>query len=73
MKPLSSDSHDSIYMTFWKKQNSGQRTDADCQGFSREEVFGVIKMLSWDFPGGPAAKTWISQYRGLGINPWSGN
>ena len=45
MKPLSSDSHGSVYMTFWKRQNSGQRTDADCQGFSREKVFGVIKML----------------------------
>ena len=34
----------------------------------------IIKTTdSWDFPGGPAAKTLCSQCRGPGFNPWLGN
>ena len=28
---------------------------------------------SWDFPGGPVARTPCSQCRGPGLDPWSGN
>ena len=30
-------------------------------------------IFSWDFPGGPVAKTPCPQCRGPGFNPWSGN
>ena len=29
--------------------------------------------ITWDFPGGPVAKTQPSQCRGPGFNPWSGD
>ena len=28
---------------------------------------------SMDFPSGPVGKTLLSQFRGPGFNPWSGN
>ena len=34
---------------------------------------GLIKVPSWDFPGGPVVKTPRSQCRGPGFDPWSGN
>ena len=27
----------------------------------------------WEFPGGPVGKTPCSQFRGPGLDPWSGN
>ena len=31
------------------------------------------RISDWDFPGGPVFKTLFSQYRGRGLNLWSGN
>ena len=31
------------------------------------------RLRTWDFPGGPMAKTPHSQCRGPGFDPWSGN
>ena len=33
----------------------------------------IYKLLWWDFPGGPVAKSVCSQCRGPEFNPWSGN
>ena len=37
------------------------------------DYFWFLRVWSWDFPGGPVAKTLCSQCRGLGFDPWSGN
>ena len=34
---------------------------------------GIKSPCSWDFPGGPVAKTPLSPCRGHGFNHWSGN
>ena len=36
-------------------------------------LFFFKLMSTWDFPGGPVAKTLNSQCRGPGFDPWSGN
>ena len=33
----------------------------------------IKRQNSWDFPGGPMAKTPCSQHREPGFSPWSGN
>ena len=33
----------------------------------------IQKLVHWDFPGGPVAKTSHSRCRGPGFHPWSGN
>ena len=40
-----------------------------CSPLSQEELKGA----TWDFPGGPMAKTLLSECRGPGFQPWSGN
>ena len=45
-------------------------------GEKREQTRFVLFLSehsSWDFPGGPVAKTPCSQCRGPGFDPWSGN
>ena len=45
-------------------------------GGKREQTRFVLFLSehsSWDFPGGPVAKTPRSQCRGPGFDPWSGN
>ena len=39
----------------------------------KQIIVGAKFWGSWDFPGGPVAKTLCSQCRGLGFNPWSEN
>ena len=41
--------------------------------YSRGTWKKVSSSTSWDFPGGPVAKTPSSQCGGPGFNPWSGN
>ena len=37
------------------------------------DCFWFLRVWSWDFPGGPGAKTPCSQCRGLRFDPWTGN
>ena len=36
-------------------------------------IVSLKKKKPLDFPGGPVVKTLCSQYRGCGLDPWSGN
>ena len=41
--------------------------------FQYQDNAGLIKWVSWDFPGGAVLKTPCSQCRGPGFDPWLGN
>ena len=38
-----------------------------------KQLYSNYKEKMKDFPGGPVAKTFCSQCRGPGFDPWSGN
>ena len=46
---------------------------AGAGGCGAEALEATSKVSTWDFPGGPVAKTLHSQCRGPMFHPWSGN
>ena len=51
----------------WEVERGVGRPRSKCWFF----FFKIL--LSWEFPGGPAAKTLSSWHMGPGLDPWSGN